>query len=174
MDRQLPLDVGINAIYHWAIRKTKGLKLKIVFESRSGDFFTIRNHNYVTDYLVFKNKHMIAFANAFKKLVVLVGFASKGVGSVALELADVVAYTCNIYFLQSKKRTNSISSELKKAIFFKGMHKTLGTRHYKELNMGTIKKYIPGLISRTRRITEYYQKLSNSPSPANAGTRLNR
>ncbi len=156
MDRQLPLDVGANAIYHWAIRMAKKSKLKVIFESRPGDFFTVRNHNYVRENLVFKSKHMIAFADTLKKSVVLLGFANKEVKSVALELADIIAYTCNIYFLQSKKRTKNIPSELKKAISFKGMHKTLGVRHYKELNMSIIRKYIPGLANRTRRITEYY------------------
>jgi len=159
MDRQLPMDIGINAVYSWAIKKTKKAKLKIVFESRSGDHFTVRNHNYITDKGVFKNSRMIAFANNFKNCVVSVGFANKNVQSVGLELADIISYTCNLYFLQIKKKTKNISEELKDSILFKAIHKTLNKDHYAELNQRAVRKYIPGHYSRTRRIANYFASL---------------
>ncbi len=56
VDRQLPMDIGANAIYHWAIsRITKKDKLKIIFESRTGDLFTVKNFSYIQDKHVFKN-----------------------------------------------------------------------------------------------------------------------
>ena len=59
----------------------------------------------------------------------------------------------------------------KNAIRFKGIHKTLNSKHYIELNERSIRKYLPGLSRRTERIAEYYY--SHSLSPANAGAQIN-
>lgn len=179
VDRQLPMDVGVNAIYHWAIKKIKNNDLlKIVFESRSGDMFTVRNFGYITSNGVFKNKHMVAFANRLKEHVVSVAFANKKVKSCGLELSDIISYTCNVYFLQTRKNMKKIDLDLKKAICFKGIHKTLNKKHYKELNKTDVRKYIPGITRRTQRISEKYRKLDiafrRSLSPAMAGAQINK
>ncbi len=178
VDNQLPLDVGVNALYHWAVRELKNNgRLKIVFESRAGDPFTIRNYNLVADRNSFKNKHLVSLAKSLKKSVVSISFANKEVLSAGLELADIIAYTCNLYFLQNKKGTKQISAQLKNSISFKGIHKTLNRRHYNEINIVAVKKYIPGLSGRTKRIAQHYHEkqpslLGNSLSPASAGAQM--
>jgi len=167
VDRQLPMDVAINAIYHWATKKCKtgDGKLKVVFESRSGDLFTVKNHSHISDKEVFKNPHMISFGKHFKESVVSVAFANKEVGATGLEFADIISYTCNSYFLKVKKKTLPIDKALKKAVIFKAIHKTLGSKHYKELSQPQVRKYIPSLLPRIRRIKKHYNTLPSSPSP---------
>ena len=172
IDGQLPFDIGVNAIYHWAIRKLKkDEKLKVVFESRSGDSFTVRNHNLVSDKNIFKDNHMIAFAKEMKNHVVSVAFANKDVDSATLELCDIIGYTCNKYCMCIQKSV-PIDLNLKNALTFKGMHKTLNKTHFQELSSQISKKYITGLPGRTKRIANYYYKISHSLSPANAGAQL--
>ena len=171
-DNQLPMDVGINALYHWALRKIgKGEKLKIVFESRGNDNFTIRNHNLVSDVNLFTDVHMIAFARAMKKQVVSVAFANKEVESACLELCDIIGYTANVYYVRCKKNV-PVDSDLKKSVLFTGIHKTLSTVHYQELSLRVVRKYILGLRGRTKRIANHYHKISHSLSPANAGSQI--
>ncbi len=188
IDRQLPMDVGANAIYHWAIKKCREEeKLKIVFESRSGDQFTVRNFEHIhsggeslhNQYLpvtnpvagIFKNPHIIRFANLFRKNVVSLAFANKHVKYVGLELADIICFTCNVYFLQNKTTATPVRKELVAAIKFPGIHKTLNKKHYTSLGYSATKKYIPGIKPRTRRIARFYYH-SSSPSPAMAGARV--
>jgi hypothetical protein len=172
IDNQLPMDVGVNALYHWAIKKLKtGEKLKIVFESRNGDVFTVRNHNLVSDPNIFRDRHMVAFAKEMKKHVVSVAFANKEVVSAGLELCDIIGYTCNIYCMRCKKSV-LVEERLKKCIVFKGIHKTLNSTHFQELSLAISKKYITGLVGRTKRIANHYFKIRNSLSPAKAGAQL--
>ncbi len=156
VDRQLPMDVGINAIYKWAVRQIgPDSRLKVIFEARSGDMFTLRNYEYVTEKSVFTNPQMILFSECLKERVVSISFANKGVRAVGLEIADFIAYTCNIYFLKMKKRI-VVDAALKKGLIYKGIHKTLNKRHYVELSASQTIKFIPGLNSRTKRISKYY------------------
>ncbi len=183
IDRQLPVDIGANVIYRWAFSQIgKDDKLKIVFESRSGDAFSLRNFGYVTGNNIFSSKHMAAFGIHAKKSVTSITFATKGVQAVGLELADFIAYTCNVYFLQIQKR-KPVATDLKQSLLFRGFHKTMNRKHYKELQDGIITKYIPGFKSRTKRISKHYAilaqnarrstgKLRGSLSPANAGAQV--
>ncbi len=161
IDRHLPMDVGVNAIYRWAAQKVRDSeKLKIVLESRSeADQFTVRNHSHVLNNSdgvgPFKDSHVIAFAKKFKKIVVSISFANKEVGFAGLEIADMIAYTCNIYFVQGRTHM-AIDPELRNAVSFRGIHKTLNSAHYKELSSRDIKKYIPGLSARTKRIDRWF------------------
>lgn len=171
IDRQLPMDIGVNALYDWAIKKIgKNDKLKIIFESRSGDLFTARNFDYIRDKNVFKHKRMQIFSDQFKEKVVSITFANKAVRSVGLELADIISYTCNVYFLG--KRSVAINKDLKNSVSFQGIHKTLNKNHYHELSDSDLKKYFPGLSSRTKRIARYYSS-RHSLSPAKSGSPAN-
>lgn len=164
IDRQLPMDIGVNAIYYWALKQlSKEDKLKVILESRSGDQFTVRNFGYIQDKNVFsENKWMRSFSEKWRQQVVSLAFANKGVRSAGLELADIISYTSNIYFLQIKKKTTVISKDLISAVCFKAIHKTLNSKHYIELNKKAVKKYLPGFSSRTKRISNYYSSLSES------------
>jgi hypothetical protein len=183
IDRHLPMDIATNLLYRWALKKAHADKIKIVFESRStSDLFTVRNHNHVSAKDVFKDSHMIAFGTALKKRVVSVAFANKEVNSAALELADIISYTCNIYFLQIKKKigvSRMFTPSLRDSVCFRGIHRTLNKTHYIEMKQTSVRKYIAGRNRRTQRIASYYrhqetlkQKLSRSLSPANAGAQL--
>ena len=168
-DRQLPLDVGVNAIYWWALKKIKkDDKLKIIFEARPGDQFTIRNFSHIQEENVFRNKLMRGFSRQMKEKTVSISFANKNVKSSGLELADLICYTYNVYFIQIKKKVNEVEKGLKNAICFKGMHKTLNSKHSIELNERAVKKYTPGLNSRTKRIAKKYSRNSLSPAKAEA------
>lgn len=157
IDRQLPMDVGVNAIYYWALKQIKkDDKLKIVFESRSGDLFSNRNLSHISQKEVFKDKWMRIFSDNIKNKVVSIAFENKDAMATGLELADIVGYTCNIYFLQIKKKGKHISETLRKAVCFDGIHKTLNKKHYTELSQRVVKKYIAGLNPRTKRISEFY------------------
>lgn len=174
-DRQLPMDVGINALYHWGLKKLgKEDTLKVIFEARSGDQFTIRNYIYVQSENVFKNGLMKNFCSLIKEKIVSISFANKNVRSVGLELSDLICYTCNVYMLQIKKKTNKVDKTLKNAISFVGIHKTLNKKHYIELTERAIRKYTPGLNSRTERIEKKYNKdnLHHSLSPAKAEAQI--
>lgn len=184
IDRQLPMDIGANAIYHWAIKQCKeDEKLKIVFESRPGDLFTVRNFEHIRsgnktllnpsipENKVFKNEHVIRFAGLFRKNVVSLAFANKQVKYVGLEIADIICFTCNVYFLQKKVTVAPTQRDLVKVIKFPGIHKTLNKKHYTALGYSATEKYIPGISARTRRIARFYHS-SSSPSPAMAGARL--
>ena len=170
VDRQLPMDIGVNTIYDWALKQIKDTDdLEVVFESRSGDQFTVRNYGYVQDKDVFKGKRMRLFCQKLKDRAVCLAFANKGVGLCGLELADLISYTSN------KKKINNVDSLLKKSVCFNGIHKTLNNKHYIELNERATKKYFPGISSRTKRIAKWYtkkKKLANSLSPAIAGAQL--
>jgi hypothetical protein len=161
LDRQLPMDVATNVIYRWALNKcAPDEKLKVVFEARSGDMFTVRNYVHISSGdTVFKNAHMASFSRAFKERVVSIGFANKHVRSVGLELADIISYTCNICFLQVKKSEKQIPDSLKRSVLFKAIHKTLNRKHYRELTQQVITSHIPGLASRTRRISRHYTSI---------------
>ena len=175
IDRHLPMDIAVNYLYRWAIEKlNEDDKMKIVFESRSeSDQFTIRNHSIVLNnspkHNPFSQEHVKAFARKLKKIVVSISFANKEVGFAGLEIADMVAYTCNVYFIQTKNR--SANKGLINSVKFPGIHKTL-KKHYKELNSKNTVKYITGLISRTKRIDKRHFRITNPLSPAKAGAQL--
>lgn len=171
VDRQLPMDIGVNALYHWALKKIgEDGKLKIMLEGRSGDQFSIKNFGYIQDKNVFSNKWMSSFSRQFKEAVVSITFANKSIKAVGLELSDIISFTCNAYFLQFKKNITLLDHSFKKALFYKGIHKTLNSKHYTELNERAVKKYLPGLSSRTKRIAKNYSR--HPLSPANTGAQI--
>lgn len=148
------MDVAVNALYYWAIKRIpNGEKLKIVFESRNGDEWTIRNYNLIQSAEAFqKNKWMATFSKKFKEVVVSIGFANKMVQAVGLEIADIISYTCNVNFIQK----TSDKKDLRKIISFRGLNKILNEKHYHVLNGRAIARHIPFLDKRAKRIAGYY------------------
>lgn len=195
IDRHLPADIGVNGICHRIVKRLNNFeKLKIVLESRSdADQYTLRNHAHILNNAFdsdtgkaisspFKEQHMVVFARDFKETVVSIAFANKQVGSAGLEIADMIAYTCNVYFNKTHREKFAMAlagdeshrrslQTLKSVIRFAGIHKTLNAKHYKEMSQRDIKKYIPGLNARTQRISKRYLKLTYrvSESRHNAG-----